>query len=57
MIYELCILILGFLLGERERTKWNVDFDATTPPATNSFPRLVRRTSGHLHDHYTSRDA
>ena len=50
------ILILGFLLGQRETTKWNIDFDATTPPATNPFPRLVGRTSGYLHDHYTSHD-
>ena len=52
-MYELCILILGTLLGQRETTKWNVDFDATTPPAS---PRLVGRTSVYLHDHYTSHD-
>ena len=44
---------LGFLLGQWETTKWNVDFDATTPPAS---PRLVGRTYGYLHDHYTSHD-
>ena len=52
-MYELCILILGTLIGQRETTTWNVDFDATTPPAS---PRLVGRTSGYLHDHYTSHD-
>ena len=52
-MYELCILILGTLLGQREMTTWNINFDATTPPAS---PRLVGRTYGYLHDHYTSHD-
>ncbi|EDQ98804.1 uncharacterized protein LACBIDRAFT_335630 [Laccaria bicolor S238N-H82] len=34
----------------------DVDYDAITPPATNPCPRLVGRTSGHLHDLYTSHD-
>ena len=52
-MYELCILILGTLLGQRETTTWNVDFDASNPPAS---PRLVGTTSGYLCDHYTSHD-
>ena len=52
-MYEPCILILGTLLGQRETTTWNVDFDATTPPTSS---RLVGRTSGYVHDHYTSHD-
>ena len=36
VMYELCILKLEFLLWQRETTKWNVDFDATTPPLSET---------------------
>ena len=48
-----CVCLSGYFIRATRNDKWNVDFDASNPPAS---PRLVGTTSGYLRDHYTSHD-